>query len=79
MKDALIRVNELINTTNSIIDNLSKEGIHLPKIEPILLDEKKKDNIIYLSIALDEAKHRLQIVVDFLKELEKYGEETDVL
>jgi len=79
MKDALTRVNEQINTTNSIIDDLSKEGIHLPKIEPILLDEKKKENIIYLSIALKEAKRRLRIVVDFLRELEKYGEETNVL
>ncbi len=58
---------------------MAKEGIHLPKIKPILLDEKKKENVIYLSIALKEAKCRLQIVIDFLRELEKYGEETNVL
>lgn len=70
MKKILAGTNEIIKTTNKIIEELSKEGIYLPRIEPI----ESKDDIISLSSALKTAKQRLQTIVEFLKEIEKYGE-----
>ena len=71
MGDVLNNTNELISTTNKIIDDLSKEGIHLPKIEQI----ESKDDIMSLSIALKNAKQRLQTIISFLKEIEKYSKQ----
>jgi len=70
MKRVIANTNEIINTTNKIIDELSKEGIHLPKIEII----ESKDDVVSLSLALKTARQRLQTIIEFLKELEKYGE-----
>ena len=74
MKRIVANANEIIKTTNRIIEELSKEGIHLPKIELI----KSKDDVVSLSLALRTAKQRLQTIVEFLKELEKYGEEKKI-
>ena len=71
MRGILNNANELISTTNKIIDELSKEGMHLPKIEQI----ESKDDIMSLSIALKNAKQKLQTIISFLKEIEKYGKQ----
>ena len=70
MKRVIANTNEIINTTNKIIDELSKEGMHLPKIEII----ESRDDVVSLSLALKTARQRLQTIIEFLKELEKYGE-----
>jgi len=74
MKRTIANTNEIINTTNKIVNELSKEGIYLPKIETI----ESKDDAISLSLALKTARQRLQTIIEFLKELEKYGEEAKV-
>lgn len=71
MKKAIINANEIINAANKIIEDLSEEGFHLPRIESIAV----KDDIISLTQALKTAKQVLQTIVEFFKELEKYGEE----
>jgi len=71
MKKAIINANEIVNAANKIIEDLSEEGFHLPRIESIAV----KDDIISLTQALKTAKQVLQTIVEFFKELEKYGEE----
>jgi len=71
MKRVITKTNEVINTANKIIEELSKEGFYLPKIETIEI----RDDIISLTQALKIAKQRLQTIIEFFKELEKYSEE----
>jgi len=70
-KNTITHINNVINSVNKIIEDISKEGVPMPKIEPIVLT---KDDPITLSTALKIGKQRLSIILDFLKELEKYGE-----
>ncbi len=74
MKRILVNTNKIIDATNKIIEELSKEGIHLPRIEVI----ESKDDVMSLSLALKTARQRLQTIIEFLKELEKYGEKIEV-
>ena len=67
----LTDVNNIIDVANKIIDELSKEGIYLPKINKIEIP----DNALLIVNSLKEAKQRLETIIEFFKELEKYGSE----
>jgi len=70
-KSTIARINNVIDSVNKIIEDISKEGIPIPKLEPIIV---AKDDPITLSTALKIGKQELLTIKDFLKELEKYGE-----
>ena len=71
VEKAIINANEIISAANRIMEEFSKEGFHLPRIESIAV----KDDVISLTQALKTAKQILQTIVEFFKELEKYDEE----
>jgi len=73
-KSAIARINNVIDSVNKIIEDISKEGIPLPKLDPINI---AKDDIVTLSVALRIGRQRLLTIIEFLKELEKYGEKPD--
>jgi hypothetical protein len=62
-------INSLIEVTNSIIKDLTKEGISVPSL---LLLEIKENDLISLSSALKSGKTKLVTIVEFLQELKKY-------
>jgi len=71
-KSVVARMNNVVNSVNKIIEDISREGISVPKLELINLT---KDDPLTLSVTLKIGKQRLLTIIDFLKELEKYGEE----
>jgi len=70
MLTAVKDVNSLIEVTNNIIKDLTKEGISIPTLP--LIDIKGED-IMSLSSALKVGKQRLITIINFLQELEKYS------
>lgn len=67
-RKTLESVNSIIDVTNEMIKELSKEGIHLPKINKIRIP----DNNLFIASSLKEAKQKLETIIEFFKELEKY-------
>ena len=68
-KNILENVNNIIDIANKIIEEISKEGIHLPKMEKIEIP----DTAMKLTSALRDAKLKLETIIEFFKELEKYS------
>ena len=71
--DLIDDTNNLIETANRILEELDKEGIYTPKLKPIMLTDEEKKDFIKLSSKLRLARERLETIIEFFGELEKYS------
>jgi hypothetical protein len=70
-KGIIKEVNSLIEGTNKIIDDLSREGIYIPSIAPVEIAGEDPESLRY---ALNSEKDRLLTVIGLLQALRKYKE-----
>jgi hypothetical protein len=70
-KDIIKEINSLIEVTNKIIDDLSREGIYIPSIAPVEIAGEDPESLRY---ALNSGKDRLLTILGFLQTLRKYKE-----
>jgi hypothetical protein len=70
-KDIIKEINSLIEGTNKIIDDLSREGIYIPSIAPVEIAGEDPESLRY---ALNSGKDRLLTILGFLQTLRKYKE-----
>jgi hypothetical protein len=70
-KDIIKEINSLIEGTNKIIDDLSREGIYIPFIAPVEIAGEDPESLRY---ALNSGKDRLLTILGFLQTLRKYKE-----
>jgi hypothetical protein len=70
-KDIIKEINSLIEGTNKIIDDLSREGIYIPSIAPVEIVSEDPESLRY---ALNSGKDRLLTILGFLQTLRKYKE-----
>jgi hypothetical protein len=71
MKNAVRGINSLVEVTNNIIRDLTKEGIYIPTLTPL---EVERDDPVSLSSALRHGRDRLMTIIEFLQELKRYSE-----
>lgn len=60
--------NSLIDVVNSVIEDLGKQGIHMSKLDRL----EVKEDLMSLTSKLKLGRQRLNTIVEFFKELEKY-------
>jgi hypothetical protein len=72
MVNATKDINSLIEVTNNIIRDLTKEGISIPTLLPL---EIRGNDLISMSSALKSGRGKLVTIIEFLQELKKYGVE----
>jgi hypothetical protein len=70
-KGIIKEINSLIEDTNKIIDDLSREGIYVSPIAPVELVGEDSES---LRSALNTGKDRLLNIIGFLQTLRKYKE-----
>jgi len=70
-KGIIKEINSLIEGTNKIIDDLSREGIYISPIAPVEVVGEDSES---LRSALNSGKDRLLTVIGFLQALRKYKE-----
>jgi len=70
-KGIIKEINSLIEGTNKIIDDLSREGIYISPIAPVEVVGEDSESLRY---ALNSGKDRLLTVIVFLQALRKYKE-----
>ena len=75
--DLIDETNNLIETANRILEELNKEGIYTPKLKPIMLTDEEKKDLIKLSSKLRLARERLETIIEFFEELEKYSVDSE--
>jgi hypothetical protein len=70
-KGIIKEINSLIEGTNKIIDDLSREGIYIFPITPVEIVSEDSES---LRSALNTGKDRLLTIIGFLQALRKYKE-----
>jgi hypothetical protein len=70
-KGIIKEINSLIEDTNKIIDDLSREGIYISPIAPVEIVSEDSES---LRSALNTGKDRLLTIIGFLQALRKYKE-----
>ena len=73
--DLIEDTNNLIEIANKILDELNREGVYTPKLKPITLTDEDRKDFIKLASKLKLAKERLETIIAFFSELEKYAKE----